>query len=305
MGLRTIVVRNWFAIVLVLAIEWSSLELHRLLPALQSSAFSEGSVAVLAGAVGVFLAFRFNEAYSRWWEARTLWGGIVNASRSFARQVKSNVTEASVKGDVDSGRLESIRRDLIHGQIAWVNALRLSLRKQDVFPEVDEFLSESDAHELREARNVATVLMRMQGTKLASLFDGDAAGQIILSRFDSTLTELTALQGGVERIKHTAFPDRVAQVSRFFVWAIAVLVAVAFIDPVETLYLLEFVAIMVIVLSFKLLVELGEDLADPFENRANDTPMTSLCRTIEIDLRQMLGESEIPEPIEATGGILM
>jgi putative membrane protein len=74
---------------------------------------------------------------------------------------------------------------------------------------------------------------------------------------------------------------------------------------VDVVYVLEFVAILMIVLSFKLVVQLGEDLNDPFENRPNDTPMTALCRTIEIDLLQMLGESDLPEPLEPVDGVLM
>ena len=93
--------------------------------------------------------------------------------------------------------------------------------------------------------------------------------------------------------------------SRVFVWIVALLVAVAFIDPVEGIYVLECIVVIAIVLSFKIVAELGEDLSDPFENGINDTPMTALCRTIEIDLRQMLDETDLPAPIEPEDGILM
>ncbi len=305
MALRTIVVSNWLAILVILAIELLALELHRLIPGLETKAVSEAGVAVLASAVGVFLAFRFNEAYARWWEARILWGGIVNASRSFARQVASYVTEAAVSGTVHSPGLEAIRRELLHRQIAWVNALRLSLREQAIFPEIDAFLEPDEARALREARNVPTQLTRRQSERLRSLFPSDAAGEQILTRFETTLTELTALQGGTERIKRTAFPDRVIYTSRLFVWVVALLTALAFIDPVEVVYVLEFIVVLAIVLSFKLLAQLGEELNDPFENRINDTPMTSICRTIEIDLLQTLGETELPEPIKPENGVLM
>lgn len=305
MGVRTMIVRNWMAIVLILSLEWGALELHRWVPALESSAFSEAGVAVLTGAVGVFLSFRFYEAYGRWWEARTLWGGIVNSSRTFARQTLSYLQPGALAPGVDADALAALRRELVHGQIAWVNALRLSLRRQEVFPEIDGFLSEADAHALRAARNVPSQLLRLQSEKLVPLFDAGPAGQLALSRFDRTLSDLTNLQGGVERIKNTAFPDRVVQASRFFVWAVAILVALAFIDPVEVVYVMEIVVVLLIVLSFKLVVQLAEDLADPFENRTNDTPMTSLCRTIEIDLRQMLGEVDLPEPIQPEDGVLM
>jgi len=300
----TLLERNWLAILMILAIEVFALELHRMIPDLRSNAFSAGGVAVLAGTVGVFLSFRFNEAYGRWWEARTLWGGTVNASRTFARQVTSYVDEGVV-ADPKGSALESVRHELVHRQVAWVNALRLSLREQGVFPEIDEFLEPDEARALRHAANVPTQLMRRQNERLRTLLPSDAAGQLILSRFDATLTELTAMQGSAERSKRTAFPDRVVYTSRLFVWAVALLVAFAFIDPVDVVYLLEFAVVLAIVLSFKLVAELGEELNDPFENRVNDTPMTSICRTIEIDLRQMLGETELPEPIQPVRGVLM
>jgi len=303
--LHAILVRNWLVILFVLGIEVFALELHRWIPGLRSVAFSEAGVAVLAGTVGVFLAFRFNEAYGRWWEARTLWGGIVNASRTFARQVTSYATESDVSDAFRGAGLEAIRRELVHRQIAWVNALRLSLRDQEVFPEIDSFLDPAEARALRNAANVPAQLMRRQNERLSECFPSDPAGQLILGRFDTTLAELTAMQGGAERIKRTAFPDRVIHTSRIFVWAVALMVAIAFIDPVEVVYVLEFIAVLVIVLSFKLIVDLGEELNDPFENRINDTPMTSICRTIEIDLREMLGESNLPEPVQPENGVLM
>ncbi len=296
-GLRMILARNWILILVVLAIEFSSLELHRILPELQSSAFSEAGVAVLAGAVGVFLSFRFNEAYGRWWEARILWGGLVNASRTFARQVVTYIDDAS------GG--EALRRELVHGQIAYVNALRCALRHEDAHAAAEPFLGEAARRELGDARNLPTQIVARQNRLVSEAIGGQTANAIVASRFDATFTELTALQGGAERIKNTAFPDRVITTSRLLVWAVAILVCLAFIDPVEVIYLLEFAAILMIVLSFKLVVQLGEELNDPFENEPNDTPMTALCRTIEIDLRQMLGETDLPDPIEPVDGVLM
>lgn len=295
-GLRLVLKRNWLAVLVVLAIETSALELHRLMPVLQTVAFSEAGVAVLAGAVGVFLSFRFNEAYGRWWEARTLWGGLVNASRTFARQSLTYLDRSEHAG---------LRDELVRGQIAFVNALRAALRGEDAEAAAGPFLSSAAQHELRDAENWPTQIAVRQHRLIADVLPHDAAGQLVLSRFDATLTELTSLQGGAERIKNTAFPDQVILTSRMLVWAVAIMVSLAFIDPIEVIYLLEFVAILIIVMAFKLVVELGEDLNDPFENQPNDTPMTSLCRTIEIDLLQMLGETDLPAPIEPVKGILM
>ncbi len=296
-ALRMLFVKNWLVIVVVLALEAAALELHRTLPALKSNAFSEAGVAVLAGTVGVFLAFRFNEAYGRWWEARILWGGMVNSSRTFARQVLSYVATTP--------EAAALRRELVMSQVAYINALRCSLRGEDAMEAAAPFLGEAAREELEGSKNLPTQIIARQNRLLSQMTRDDVAAAITLSRFDATLSELTNLQGGMERIKNTAFPDRVIFVSRMLVWVVALLVCLAFIDPIEVVYVLEFFAVLMIVLSFKLVVQLGEELNDPFENRANDTPMTALCRVIEIDLRQMLGETDLPEPIQPENGILM
>jgi putative membrane protein len=297
-SVRMIVGRNWAVVVIVLAIEWGALELHRVLPGLQTSAFSEAGVGVLAGTVGVFLAFRFNEAYGRWWEARILWGGLVNASRTFGRQTLSYVAR-------DDAEACALRDELIRGQIGYVNALRCALRGEDGLAAAKPFLSADALRELAGARNLPTQIIARQNRLLAPSEPSDAAAAITLSRFDATFAEITALQGGMERIKNTAFSDRVIVTSRLLVWAVTFLVCLAFIDPVDVIYVMEFIAILMIVLSFMLVVQLGEELNDPFENRENDTPMTSLCRTIEIDLLQMLGETDLPDPILPEKGVLM
>lgn len=297
-ALRMTLQRNWVTVLVVLAIEVGALELHRSLPALQSNAFSEAGVAVLAGAVGVFLSFRFNEAYGRWWEARILWGGLVNASRTFGRQVLTYIPG-------DGAEATALRSELVRGQIGYVNALRCALRGENPAEAASSFLTEGARRELAESKNLPTQILARQSRLLDQAIPRDTRGSITLTRLDATLAEITSLQGGMERIKNTAFPDHVLLVSRLLVWTVAILVCLAFIDPIEVIYLLEFIAILMIILSFKLVVQLGEDLNDPFENRPNDTPMTALCRTIEIDLLQMHGETALPKPIEPEGGVLM
>lgn len=304
-AVQLFLVRNWRAMLLLLLIESLSLELHLRLPALSTTAFSEVGVGMLAATVGVFLAFRFSEAYGRWWEARTLWGGMVNTSRTLGRQITTYVAPEHLS---DAGRaidISELRRELVYRHIAYLNALRLSLRKQEILPEIEPFLSESEASDLRTAQNVPVQLAQRQGERLVEVLGHGVEQQIVMSRFDGSLTSLLDHQGGMERIKNTAFPDRVLVVTRVLVWVVAGLVALAFIDPDEVAYFFEFVAVLVIMLSFKLLNQLGEELNDPFENQPNDTPMTALCRTIEIDLRQQLRETDLPDPIEPERGVLM
>lgn len=285
--------RNWLSVALVAALEITSIVAHEHLPIMDSTAMMRGAIGVLAGTVGVFLAFKFNGAYQRWWEARTLWGGVVNQSRTFARQATTWLGGAV------------LRRELVLRQLAFVNALRVGLRRQNALHEVEVFLAPGEHAGLRAAANPATWILQRQSERLAEVIDGDAAGVLVRTRFDETLAALTDLQGGLERIKNTAFPGDVARATNMWVWAISILFALAFIDPGPSFRPMETLTVLIVVLSFQRLAQLGADLNDPFENLPNDTPMTALCRTIERDLRQQLGETEIPPPVEAVGGVLM
>jgi putative membrane protein len=304
-ALWLIIKGNKAAVLLVLAIEVGAVGLHRALPGLDSTAFSAAAVGVFATVVGIFVAFRFNEAYVRWWEARILWGGMVNASRAFARQVTTLLTPSRIDTISNWDEARSLHREFVMRHLAYINALRLQLREQPVFPEIDPYLEPDEAQAMRSARNVATQLNQQQGRRLAMVLGANPATTLILNQIDTTLTAMTDDQGGMERIANTAFPDHVIAATRILVWAVAILVSVAFIEPQGRVFLLEFLAVLVVVLAFLLVRQLGEDLNDPFCNEPNDTPMTALCRTIEIDLRQQLGEEEVPEPLLPVNGVLM
>lgn len=303
--IRILLLRNWAAVLLVLAVEVGALGLHQLFPGLQTSAFSAGAIGVLAAVVGIFVAFRFNEAYGRWWEARTLWGGMVNASRTFGRQVIALLGSETVASLPTPEQATTVHRELVYRHLAYVNALRLSLRGQPVLPEIRGYLPPEEIEVLGATSNIPAQIAQRQSERLASILGANVAEQILATHVDNTLTQIVDLQGGMERIKNTAFPDRVIVVTRVLVWLVAVLVAVAFIEPDSPIDVFEFGAILVIVLSFLLVKQLGEELNDPFESRPNDTPMSALCRTIEIDLRQQLKEREVPPPLEPVRGVLM
>ena len=128
---------------------------------------------------------------------------------------------------------------------------------------------------------------------------------VLLVQIDSTLTAICDLQGGMERIKNTAFPERVVRVSWAFVWLSAIFMIAVFTEPRGQVYVLGAIGIAIIVFAIMLVKQLSDDLVDPFENRDNDTPMTALCRTIEIDVRAQLGETELPPPLEPVNGVLM
>ncbi len=304
-GLRQFILRNWGLIVLVLLTVQAVVIVQHYTNVLQTDVFSATAVGLLATVVGIFIVFRFNEAYQRWWEARILWGGLVNESRNFAREVATFLTPARVPRIRSDEEAYEIHRALIYRHLAYCNALRLSLRQEDSWEELAPFLSPEELGELQHYANKPTHLSFTQGKALEALLEPDVAQSILLGQLDGTMNRLLNIQGGCERIKNTAFPDEVRFISKAMVWLSGVAIPVAFLTTNTELHVLEVVAVLVIALSFMVVEQLGASLKNPFENQDNDTPMTSLCRTIEIDLRQQLGETDLPPPIEPVDGVLM
>ena len=304
-AVKVFVLRNWGLILTVVVTEQAIVVISRYTKVLETDVFSTTAIGLIATVVGIFIVFRFNEAYQRWWEARTLWGGLVNDSRSLAREIITLLTPdrvPSIASDEDAAKLHA---ELVYRHLAYCNALRLSLRGQDTWDELAPFLGADELNELKKYANKPTRLDTSQGERLAQVVGTDTAQQVLLMQFDSTLNRLYDIQGGCERIKNTAFPDEVRFISRGLVWLSAIAVPVAFLSADREIRLIEVLAVIVISLSFMVVEQLGASLKNPFENEDNDTPMTALCRTIEIDLRQQLGETEIPPPLEPVGGVLM
>ena len=304
-AVQVFIARNWSLILAVVVSVQGVILASRYTSVLETDVFSASAVGLLATVVGIFLVFRFNEAYQRWWEARILWGGLVNESRNFARQVRTFVAVARAGGVDSASDASRIQRTLVYRHLAYCNALRLTLRREESWDELKPFLTPGEFEDVAGYVNKATRLNFLQAEQLSAIFGQDVAQSLILSQFDSTLNRLFDIQGGCERIKNTAFPDEVRFISRAMVWLSAVAIPVAFLSANDEIHLLEVVAVVVISLSFMVVEQLGTSLKNPFENRDNDTPMTALCRTIEIDLRQQLGERDLPPPIEPIDGVLM
>jgi len=302
---KRFVVRNWALILTVVLTEQAIVIISRYTRVLETDVFSATAIGLIATVVGIFIVFRFNEAYQRWWEARILWGGLVNDSRIFAREVITLLTPERVPNVGSNDDAAKLHTELVYRHLAYCNALRLSLRGEDSWDELAPFLGAEELARLENYANKPTRLDYCQAARLAQVIGTDTAQQVLMMQFDSSLNRLYDIQGGCERIKNTAFPDEVRFISRGLVWLSAIAVPVAFLSADREVRVIEILAVIVISLSFMVVEQLGASLKNPFENDDNDTPMTSLCRTIEIDLRQQLGEKEIPPPIEPVDGVLM
>jgi len=247
---------------------------------------------VVGVALSIFLAFRNNAAYDRYWEGRKLWGGLVNASRSFGRQVMT----LTVAPEAEAGALQLAQRALIYRQIGYVNALRALLRGDAIDGEQAALLGPDELASLARLENIPVGLLLAQGRGLAA-----AAARGWLSDYrhlaiDATLSELTALQGGCERIKRTPIPLAYRFFAQTFVRAFVVLLPFAL---VEQLGLFTIVVSLLVAFVFLVLDRIGDIITDPFTTNVNGLPLSAICRTIEVDLRRQLGETEVPPLLTA------
>ncbi len=249
---------------------------------------------MLGSAIGVFLAFRTSSAYDRWWEARTLWGGLVNSSRTLARQATTLISAP--------GRdVREFQVSLVHQQIAFVYALRCHLRGQNPFPELGNLLPEGTVASLRRFRNVPAAILLRMGHEARVAFENGWIDSIRFAALDETFTQLTNIQGACERIRNTPLPRQYDYFPRLLVTFFCLLLPLGF---VEGLGLATPIASTFVSFAFIVLDTIGRDIETPFANTVHDTPMTSLSRTIEIDLRQHLGEQEVPAEVHPVAGFM-
>lgn len=258
--------------------------------------FPDITLSLLAVALGVLLAFRTNSAYARWWEARQLWGGLVNGSRSLARQAMA----FGVCGE-KNGEAAQIARRLIFLQIAYVHALRCALRNQQPWTEIEPYLDPASIADLKTRANVPYALIQQMGKCMADAANDNVLTEWRLARMDATLSEITDAQGGCERIKNTPMPLQYDYFPELFVKAYCLLVPAVLVEELGWL-----TPVATTLVSFVLLVmnRIGKNLEDPFENRVYDVPMTALSRTIELDLLQALNEQKVPAPMPPVRGVL-
>ena len=258
------------------------------------------SIAVFGTVMSLFLAFKTNESYNRWWEARMLWGSMVNYSRSFSRQI-INLLSLNIGLNIHSAEeLQSIKKELVYRHIAYINALRLALRGQDQREDLQPFLEKHELDRLLEFANLPTQLIQQQATRLREIFQ-DNGNDFRYMQIDSTLNEFYNIQGACERINNTVFPRIYSHLTTIFTWVFAFSLIFSLYDELNWQIL---IMRTIVAFVFLTLEKISRKLKDPFENDITDTPMTALCRTIEIDLRQMLGEKETPPPIAPVKGIL-
>ena len=298
------------------------------------------AISIIGTAVAFYVGFKNNQAYDRMWEARKIWGGIVNDSRAWGMMVDGFVTNLFVKDKLGAEEIQLIKRRLIYRHIGWLYAHRSQLlvaapwehisqgghtartakMYQEKFGvglvddevtkiELSHFLPPNEYDRLVGFKNTATQIINEQSRDLCTLREREIIEDFRHMEMTNVLRTFYELQGKNERIKKFPLPRQYANMSRYFVAIFILLLPFAMIP--EMIKLGEYgvwlsVPITALIGWVYVMMEIiGDYTENPFQGMANDIPMLSLCRTIEIDLLEMLGETNLPAQIEAKNDVLM
>lgn len=244
---------------------------------------------LLGTALAFFIGFNNNQAYDRWWEARKIWGSLVNDSRTWTRGILYYVKKSD---SISDEWLEEKKRVLVKRHIAFLYALKDNLRNMDdrVY---EKYLSENELKEVHAQSNKHNAILSIQSKDLEALYVANTIDGFKFLELNKMITSFCDDMGKSERIKNTVFPTTYNYYSKSFIWIFVYSVTVTTGNSVG-LWSIVFGALLGYV--FFTIQALGQTLLNPFENMPSGIPLNKITRTIEINLLEMLGEDNIPEP---------
>ncbi|WP_278009557.1 bestrophin family protein [Flavobacterium gyeonganense] len=241
--------------------------------------------AFIGTAISVLLSFKLNQSYDRWWEARKIWGSIVNDSRSLVLQLQSFVSKESQ---------EEIK-EIAFRHVAWCYSLGQNLRGLDPIENLEDFITKEDITEIKKQSNKPLALLQLNTLQIAALREKKSLEIFSHVQLNNTLVNFSNYMGMAERIKSTIFPITYRIFLHFFIYIFIVTLSIALRD-IESYF--EIPLLLVISTTFFLLEKSATHLQDPFRNRPTDTAVTAIARTIEINIKDLLKETDIPQPLQ-------
>ena len=250
--------------------------------------FTLAPFALLGVALSLFLGFKNNASYDRWWEARKQWGQLVVDSRSLSRQVTSYIDEQAQGG-------AEVQKRMIHLTIAFNHALRHQLRQSDPWGDIEKYLESDDIELLRQSQNLPDALLRLMGKNLATCRHKKLLSDFLVVSLDDHITSMASVQAACERIQNTPLPFAYMLLVQRTVYLYCLILPFAIVAS-QGLVTPLFCAI--VAYTFFGLDALSEELGQPFGLSANDLALSSMSRAIEINLLEVLGQSNFPEPIQ-------
>ena len=317
---------------------------------------------VLGTAVAFIVSFKNNASYDRLWEARKIWGGIVNASRTWTIMVRDFINNDHSKKKQSNEDLSKIHREMVHRHVAWLTALRYQLRadkpwemhlkstrsniefrasnfrvceeEMSIEDAVKPYISKNEFDEVFSKGNRASQLLGVQSRRLKELMQQGLIEDFRHMEMANMLKEFYTLQGKSERIKNFPYPRQFATLNYMFVWIFIILLPFGIMEGFESIgehiiqdlanhksqssvlhKIQEFIAYHFVWFSipfstllawvFHTMEAIGENTENPFEGGPNDVPITNMSRTIEIDIRELIDDTDIPEPYVWKNDIIM
>lgn len=249
-------------------------------------------------ALSIILGFRNQTCYQRFWEGRQLWGALVNVSRSAARQT---LTLIHARDPRDTGEVLALQRAIVHGLCAFAHLLRIHLRDLKDAGSLVRLLPEDDVRRLARSHNAPNALVTWVGEKVAEAGRRGWVEPTHMLTLQDSLSDLTDVQGGCERIKNTPIPFAYT----LLIHRIAGLYCLTLpLGIVTTTGPYTPIVAMFVAYAFFGLDAVGDEIEDPFGMDAHDLPLDQLSTMIEINLRESLGESPLPAPVRPKDGVL-
>lgn len=297
-------------------------------------------LSVIGTAVAFYVGFKNNSAYDRMWEARKIWGAIINSSRAWGTTVRAFVSNQFTAEEISSEALDGIVKTLLYRHIGWLYALRSQLlvptpwehisqgghigkvaeRYREIFgvglikdevteEELKQFLLPTEYERLINYKNTATQIIDQQAQDLKVLRQQGVIEDFRHMELQKLLNDFYVHQGKCERIKKFPLPRQYANMSFIFVGIFIFLLPFGMVSEFAKIgdygSWLSIPFSVLVAWVFVMMELVGDYSENPFEGLGNDIPMLSLCRVIEIDLREMLGETDLPPSIEPINGVLM
>jgi putative membrane protein len=290
-------------------------------------------VALLGTAAAFISGFKNTQTYNRSWEARQIYGAIINNSRSFGILVKDFIRVN------DKVQEAAIHQQIIYRHFAWLTALRFQLREtkswehvktksynkeylkyykvpeweNNIEDELKPLLSKEELEYILTTKNRAAQIISLQSTQLRTLNEEGRISDYNYTALESQLKELYDQQGKCERIKNFPYPRQFSSINLYFTNALCFLLPLGFIGEFSKMVEKFGEGIVWLTVPFSVLLgwvflvleQIGENTENPFEGNANDIPITQISRNIEIDLREMFGERELPPALQPVNNILM
>lgn len=245
---------------------------------------------VLGTAIAFFIGFNNNQSYDRWWEARKIWGGLVNDSRSWARSVVTYISQNEATPEA----FTLLKNRMVRRHIAFLYALKANLRGA-VDENYIQYLEPAEIEEIAKHTNIPNAILTMQSRDLQQLnLDGKIDG-FRLMEMSQLLVRFSDGMGMAERIKNTIFPTTYNYFTKVFIWlfVVSLTLVISHTAGVWSIFMGWLVGFVFVSTQIN-----GMSLVNPFENNSSSIPLNQITRTIEINLLEMIGAENIPKPVK-------